>query len=530
MNRKVITRLLSIALALLLPAAAMAQGTATDALQQAYTDGQEIVTTITFEPGAALAKDTVVADVSKIAALRITGLKGGYGALTVSLSDKDIVSALFRVSQNGLFAQSELLGAQPAFIAWTDVQDFMAGMMKNGDMTQDQVTQYSQGFLAMIQQWIAADTTDAQTTPAEPATEAEFRQAILDAMNGDDSLLKWMDAIQAREIVTKGEFAVEGADTADTKIELTVTGEDMAALYDIPYFQDQILQQIKKSEPMLSSEQAQAKQQEMLKTIKDELMQSGASMPITMYTQGEGDGARLVAFDLSLTGAFTNELTTTAADGSTATITPAKRLNVNITAHYTVATTDNGEAHTFKMNAAQEGTTFFTANLTFDGKAASGTLTVVDFANGTQQVGMALTADYADSNHIVAELAMTVPGDGTQPTSLLLGFDKTKSDTAEDVTLALASGASVDAIKADLTASLLGTLRLHRAAQADSGLFASLKEASVLSSRQVLKMTAEELQSYLMEIQANAQKVMLLIMSNLPTSVITQIFNTPSGT
>ncbi len=532
MNRKVFTRLLSIALALLLPAAAMAQGTATDVLQQAYNDGQEIVTTITFEPGAALASDTAVADLSKVAALRFTGLKGGYGALSISLSDKDVVSALFKVTQSGLFAQSEVLGTQPAFMAWDDVQTYMDSMMQNSEVPQASAAQFSQGFAAGIQQWIAEVTADEPAPAADPVTEADFRQAMLDAMHGDDGLIKWMDAIDAKKVVTKGEFAVEGADKADTKTEVTVTGEDMAALYDIPYMQEQILQQIKMTDPSLTDEQAVAKQQDMLNAIKEELIQAGATMPIVVYTQGEGEGARLVAFEMTLTGAFTSEQVTTATDDAATAdaITPAKRLNVEITARYTAATTADGEAHTFKMKAAQEGTTFFSANATFDAKAANGALTVVDFAQDKQQLAMAFTADYADPDHIVAELAITVPGNGSQASTVLLSLNKTDGEAAKDVTLSLASGASVNAIKADLPASLIGTLHIHIAAQADSGLFASLKEASVIGSRQVLKMTEAELNSYMLEIQGNAQKLMLVVMSNLPTSVITQIFNTPSGT
>lgn len=526
MNRKALTRLLSIALALLLPAAAMAQGATTDMLQQALADGQEIVTTITFEPGAALAGDTVVTDLSKVTALRLTGLSGGYGALTVSLSGKDVVSALFKATKDGLFAQSEVLGDQPAFVAWADVQKSVEDMMKNSNVPEAQINQFSQGFVAGIQQAIASGTTEAGQPTAAPFTKDDLRQALINGMNGDDSFVKWLDAMQAKGVVTKGEYTVEGADKADTKTELTVTAEDMASFYEIPYIRNQMQQQIRVSDSSLTEEQAAAKTQEAIDQIRTELTQAEATMPMTFYTQGEGDGARLVAMDLDLTGSFTSTDTTTGTSDFT---TSTTRVGIAVEAHYRAATKDEGETHAFWMDAKQAGKTVLSANLTFDSKTATGGMNAVD-EKGNGQFTIALTADYADPNHTVAELALVTPATDTLPSTLLFSFERTVSDTAADMALSLSTGASVEAVKADAATALLGTLRIHTAAQPDSGFFASLKEASVLSSRQVLKMAADELNQYVTEIQGNIQKLTMVVMSNLPTSVLTQIFSQPSGT
>ena len=72
MKRKGLVSFLSLLVALLLPLSAMAQSAALDLLSQAKTDGKEIVTTLTFEPGTTLAADQVVADMSAATAIRLS--------------------------------------------------------------------------------------------------------------------------------------------------------------------------------------------------------------------------------------------------------------------------------------------------------------------------------------------------------------------------------------------------------------------------------------------------------------------------
>ena len=184
MKRKGWIRFLSVVAALMLPVSAMAQSAAMDWLTQANTDGKEVVTTITFEPGATLATDQMVADLSAATVIRINKLTGGYGAFAVVLKGVDSIAAQFHAATEGIFVQSETLGTQPLYFSWADITKGMTEAMSNSGMGDANMNSFSQGFM---QGFAGGKSMMDGTTEPTQLTKEQIYQKMTAAMGGDAS-------------------------------------------------------------------------------------------------------------------------------------------------------------------------------------------------------------------------------------------------------------------------------------------------------------------------------------------------------
>lgn len=521
MKHRGLIRLLSILAALLLPLSAMAQGAADDLLSQAKKDGKEIVTTVTFEPGQTLAVDKAVADLSAAAVLRFNKLPGGFGAFTLVLQGVDSFTAQFRALSDGLTVKSDILGTKPVYIAWADMQKFMAESMKsNGAGMQS----FNQGFMGGLEGMFANKALTEDDTKV--LTEAEMKQKIVESMGGDDSLVKWVETIEARAVKTTGSFTQDGSDTADTQTVLAITNDDISAMYDVAYIQKQMAQSYKAQDNTLTDAQADEKVKKDVATIKDAVVKSGAKVDITLLTAGED----LVGMTVSATGAYEkseiNPVTNTDGTSTVATTTTYEPVSFAMT--YAAKTVENGKTHSFTVTGADKDVKKFAANgsLTLTDKTATGTLTVTDEADKPKLL-LDLACDFSDAKHTVGELALTAYD--TTNTAILFGYDQTVGETAIDTKLSVYTGTDITAIKADSVKSLLGTLKVNIAVQADSGTFAALKEATPETSLAIAKLSEAEMQTYLGSLQSGAMQAFYKILGNLPASVTSLLMGT-SGT
>jgi hypothetical protein len=112
----------------------------------------------------------------------------------------------------------------------------------------------------------------------------------------------------------------------------------------------------------------------------------------------------------------------------------------------------------------------------------------------------------------------------TTNTALVFGYDQLVGETTVDTKLSVSSDTSIEAIRADDAKALLGTLKISTVVQADSGTFASLKEASPATSTEIAKMSEAEMQTYVGSLQSNAMQVMYKVLGNLPPSVSSLLF------
>ncbi len=540
MKRKGLVSFLSLLVALLLPLSAMAQSAALDLLSQAKTDGKEIVTTLTFEPGTTLAADQAVADMSAATAIRLMKLSGGYGGFALSLQGEDVLTAIGKLDPTGLYVLNSVLGDKPVYFSWQDLSATISDAMRQNGTDEASIQQFTQGF----EQGIAAVAAGGMPMQSDTAmTEEEIKQKIIASMGGDESFVNWINGIEAKKVTSQGEFTLGESDTADTKTEYLITKDDLTAMMDLPYIQQQMAKQIKQKDASLTDEQVTAQVADAVEQSKAKIAESNVQIPITVYTKGEDE---LVALEAKLSGLFTQSEPDTATvnvstDAATVTATtdttaatataatPAAPAQVDVDLQLTRKTLDSGKLTTFKMNAAKDAAMVFDmiGTLTADDKAAAGTLSVMNDAS-VKVLQMDLSADYADAKNIGGALQVTV-NDGQTQSAFVVGLKQAVADTTIDTALSLSSGKSVDEILANADTALLGTLKIATLIQEDSGTFAALKEVSADTSLEPLKMTGEELAAYGTKIQNNAGLLMFTILGKLPQSVATLFTSSMSG-
>lgn len=540
MKRKGLVSFLSLLVALLLPLSAMAQSAALDLLSQAKTDGKEIVTTLTFEPGTTLAADQAVADMSAATAIRLMKLSGGYGGFALSLQGEDVLTAIGKLDPTGLYVLNSVLGDKPVYFSWQDLSTTISDAMRQNGTDEASIQQFTQGF----EQGIAAVAAGGMPMQSDTAmTEEEIKQKIIASMGGDESFVNWINGIEAKKVTSQGEFTLGESDTADTKTEFLITKDDLTAMMDLPYIQQQMAKQIKQKDASLTDEQVTAQVADAVEQSKAKIAESNVQIPITVYTKGEDE---LVALEAKLSGLFTQSepdtatvnvstdaatvTATTDATAATATAaTPAAPAQVDVDLQLTRKTLDSGKLTTFKMNAAKDAAMVFDmiGTLTADDKAAAGTLSVMNDAS-VKVLQMDLSADYADAKNIGGALQVTV-NDGQTQSAFVVGLKQAVADTTIDTALSLSSGKSVDEILANADTAMLGTLKVATLIQEDSGTFAALKEVSADTSLEPLKMTGEELAAYGTKIQNNAGLLMFTILGKLPQSVATLFTSSMSG-
>ncbi|MCE5344259.1 MAG: hypothetical protein LLF96_11855 [Eubacteriales bacterium] len=534
MKRRGFIRLLSIVIALLLPVSAMAQGAAKALLEQANTDGKEIVSTVTFEPGAGLAADQIVTDLCAATALRCQKLPDGFGALAISLSGTDVFSAQMRTETDGIYVKSEVLGDKPLYFTWDDLKTFMAKSMQSSGTSDQAVESFTQGFTQAINQMTAMG----ETSDKQMMTEEEVKQQIIQAMGGDESFVNWINGIEAKQVVTKGEFTLGDSDVADTKTELLITMDDIIAMMDTQYVKDQITKQLKTQDSTLTDEQLAAQTAEAIATAKTEMADSDIAITATVYSVGETKD--FVASLVNVTGTFTpSDVTavqpladmTVQATTDTATTADAGNLpfKMDITVQAVKKTTEAGTLYTLDVTAVKDDTdkVALNANLNIGNTSVTGALAVLD-KDGKSVLTLALGCDYQDPNHVTASLDGTVVVDDTQ-TAFMLGMDQTVTDTTVNTVLSLSTGESFSAIKADAAAALLGTLKINTVVQDDSGYFTTLGGAKPETSLELAKLSDDEMSTYVTSLNDNLNTLMGTVLQNLPASVFNAMTSATSN-
>jgi hypothetical protein len=516
MKRKGWIRLLSIITAILLPVGAMVQGAAADLLKQAEADGKEVVSTVTFEPGALLMSNQIVADMSAATVLRFQKLPGGYGALIVALSGADVFTAQFRMEETGIYAMSEALGSQALYFTWEDLKNGLTDLLKSSGVDESIIQSLTEG----LDQGLSTGTLTEDIDTAS-MSEAELRQKIVEAMGGDESLLSWLDAIEAKAIVTNGSFTLDGSDTADTQTEITITKEDLLALYQTSFVKNKIIEQLKAQDASLTDADAAAKADESLAELVKAMDTAEYETKVVKLTQGED---AFVAAQIDLTAKLPADeisLTDTTAAAAETDTQAAEMQAIAATVKITKKTLENGVQYAVTADATSEGAAVLSlaANLTKTDTACSGTLTVGESA-AKPALELSMTADYQDPQNVSGKLEGTAYDGGSQY-AFALTVGQQVTDTTVDTTIGLSTGDSLDAIAAAPDTALLGTLKVNTVVQADSGFFDSLAAATPQNSVEVLKLSEDDMTTFLGTLQTAYMTVIYNMYSNLPQSVAT---------
>lgn len=536
MKHRFFIRALVCLLVLALPFSAMAQCAALDLYNKAETENKILAATITFTPGPELAKTQAVADMSAATKIQLLKSPGGLGSLALLLNDEAVFSAQVRASEDGLYAQSNTIGADPLYFAWADLEKLFTSALANSGMSSEAIdsmlAQYQQAFAQGFKTGVNA----VGAASADLSAEELEKQLVENTFGGDDSLLVWAKALQARTVVTEGEFAAAEHDAATQKIELTLTQDDIIAGLETSAMQAQLRKQLAVSEPSLTDAELDAKLADEMATLKEKLSAMTLSMPITAYKAGEVLVCAEAAASLDFTQIVTETVVSENAEVSTEvladaaaqaddaaaeTVTKVIPVHVDMPLHFDRLTTDAGVSIALSASASKDGAMKVRMELAAD-KSKEGKIdaTMNVFENGSDKAsGIATLAYTPAETGATADVTLTAANGTDSCSAVALSFAETKADDAVDYALSVSCGTSVGAIAAD-PSSLGGTLNVHVALQDTASAFDKVANATPDTSVKPLQMTAEERSTFMGSVTTTAMQTLYTLLGQLPSSVI----------
>ena len=451
-------------------------------------------------PGDDMASVPAVKDLCDALTLRL--LQGeNSGMLTLNLSGEDVFSAAARMTGDGLYLDSALLGDKPVYASAEDIGQVLTQLASAEEgMTQETLNQikpmiahlFSQaGMMSELKGMALADPS--VTPPAELKSD-ELREQLQKLYGDDPAMLDYVLGILDRAEITEGSFTSDAHDPATQSIKITLTKDDVAKLQNSTTIRDTLM----KSGSLTAEEAA-----EELKKSMDNIQKM--DVVLTLYTTE----TELVSLEMTMDAA----IDVTDEDGDT------DLESVQMTAAYNRLTKDGTVNHSASMLIGEDGET--EADLAFvltakdgsytldgamnevdDGKeepmmTVKGVLTVAD---GKADGWLALLAD---ETQITFTYAASVEGDST---------DRVMALYVRENAVALTELAASE--------RPLFSLRLKTTENADDSALKAIEAATAETALQPLQMSDEDCTAYITSISTNATQVLYAVLSKLPSSVI----------
>ena len=464
----------------------------------ALAEETETVTTITCTPGTLLADDDTLTQICDTASIRIHSLPSGYGALVLSLGEKDVLTNLLRLEEEGIYVQSDLLGETPLYFNWEELTTmFMEQLETNPDLQSLQGMMNDNTFQMMMNTPMTAMTVDADSLDDLDKMES------LAMMDLDEETLAFATDIEASKTMETGSFTLDGSDVATQKETVVLSPEDLVRAVELPMVRQQLQQQIVMEDPTLTEAEINEQIDAMLDEMKSFITEGNLSVTVSMYTTDDA----FIAYEFLATGAIK------ADDGS------MEDLSVSMTVTKTTVEPAAFYQVKMSMNNGEENYEPLYASL----YKADGFVTGKLLINSFSEIPVAtITFNYddTDAQHIVGEINATFYEEDIDVyTSGIVIFDQTKGVNVTDTTVDLYVGDQIETIKAALDNYSMISLDFHTVTQPDSGFFASLQAADPASSVQLTQMTEEEVETYMTGAQQNMMMAFFTVINELPPEI-----------
>lgn len=469
MTRKLITTLLCLVLAVALPLAALA----------------DTRHTLTLIPGDDLSAVPAIADLCD--ALSLTLTKGEKsGGLTLSVGGEDIATVALGADSTGLYAQSTLLGDDVYYVNWDDgfayVSDLVMEIAEaNGMETDEGMAATLKNTLDLYKTKIvetlgaagyAGSSTVTGTLDSAMNDREALKELIQESFPDDPDMVAVYERLFDNMTLEEGEFTDPERDPATRHMSMVLTSEDMADMCDTQYMRGVMEMTLKSQNPELGEEELSAAVDEAIEQARSVYEESDLQLVMNIYTSDED--TKLVGMDMGM------EMTIPADEG---TETKAA-LNFN----YDRLTGNNGVDHRADMSMIADDETLglmgFQLSQGKDG-VSDGYFAVL--AN-RQQVTFAYHAENQGNDRIRTlnlysrgnAAAIIAPAASDRP---LFGFQLV-SGPAEDSVLDAIDNATGD------------------------------------TAIDLMKLSAEEMQSLFIDLQAHVTQAAFTALGNLPESVI----------
>ena len=452
-------------------------------------------------PGDDMASVDAVKDLCD--ALTVRFLKGESGGmLTLSLSGEDVFSAAARITGDGLYLDSAILGDKPVYASAENIGQVLTQLLSI-DETMDAeavsaikpmiVQLFSQ--VSIMEELKGTPLTDPSVTlPSEIASNEELREQIRKAFADDEVMADYVLGILNRAEIAEGSFTSDAHDPATQSMKITLTKDDVATLQN-----STTVQKMLTDSGSMTGEEAAAE----LKKAMDNMEKM--DVVTTLYT----DESHLVALEMTMDSV----MNATDDDGET------EKKSVQMTAAYNRLTKDGVVNHSAAMTMGEDGET--EAGLAFvlaagDGSyALDGAMNEVDDGKEEPVLTVKGVLNSADSK---ADGWLAMLANETQITVTCSG--SADGDQTERLISAYIRENAVAVTELAASERPLFSLRVTTSENADDSALKAIESATAESALQPLQMSDDELTEYLTSISTNATQVLYAVLSKLPSSVI----------
>lgn len=467
MIRKWLTFLLSLLLAMALPLAALA-------------DTQH---TLTIIPGDDMAAIPAVADLFDVLSLTVTpGEKAG--ALTLTVDDTDIATLAMSADTTGLYVQSALLSDDVLYVTWDDAFAFLtqvmiAGMEAEGAKVDAATREALETGMEQYKTAILSSLGSADAAASfSPATREKEMEMLSKMFGGDPKMMEYIEGIYDKMVVEDGSFTDDERDPADQKYSVTLDKEDLLKVCDSNYMRDMMTSAISSTESSLSEAEVAKKVDEALAEVRKMYSEGDFQMDMTVYTADAGE--TLTGMEMGM------NMKLSSGDDAV-----AMTMNLN----YDRLTSEAGVSHKGDMSMVVN-----------DDDAVQ---LLLDLNKGVDGNTTGLAGMMVDDEALTVTLnAKPIGNDGRERTAALY--------LREDATAIIAPAASERP---------LITFKVTSGPAAGDKLSA-IEKATAENSVNVMKLSAEEMQTLVADISGRCMQALYTAMGKLPASVLNTLFST----
>lgn len=425
--------------------------------------------TLKVTPGAALGLDEAITDLTDVLGLKLT--QGGKSAaLSVTLGQTDVATFAFSADATGLYLHSALLSDDVLYVTWDDgfayLMELLKAQMRAEGVTDEQLAPIESSMAETKASIVKALGSGVEIVSAKPA---DGMAAITQAISSDPALME----IYGDVVVEKGDYAAAQRDAADEKRTLNLGTEQLLKFCDTDYMRTLARETAMLDQPQLQGEALEKTVDEMMEEVRALYSAMDSETQIVGYFQ---NGTEPVGMEVTMRMTVGEQ-----EDGSASTMTAE--------ANYDRLTDESGVAYKAAVN------------ITLDGSAV-------------MQSVFALHRGVDD----VSEGSLAVLAGGEEITLLYHGQNTQPDVRQRKVELYERSGATAIIAPAASDRPLI-TFELTTA-QADPAVLETVKKADAHNSVNVMKLSAEEMQTLVSQIQTRSMQSVYTALAELPTSTL----------
>ena len=466
MIRKWLTVLLSLLLAVALPLAALA-------------DTQH---TLTIIPGDDMATIPAVADLFDVLSLTVTpGEKAG--ALTFSVADTDIATLAMSADTTGLYVHSNLLSDDVLYVTWDDAFAFLTQVMisameAEGEKVDAATREALETGMQQYKTVILSCLDSADAASFSPTTREEAMEMISKMFGDDPKMMEYIEGIYNKMTVEDGSFTDDERDPADQKYTLTLGKEDLLKVCDSNYMRDTMTAAISSSESSLNEAEIAKKVDEAIEEVRKMYSEGEYQLDMTVYTAN--DGETLIGMEMGM------NMKMSSGNDSVA---------MTMNANYDRLTSEAGVSHKGDMSMGMN--------------EDDGIQLLLDLNKGVDGNTTGLAGMMVDDDALTVTLsAKPIGNDGRERVAAIY----LREDAAAIIAPAAAERPLI-------------TFKIT-SGPATGDKLSAIEKATPDSSVNVMKLSAEEMQTLVSDISSRCMQALYTAMGKLPDSVLNTLFST----